>query len=84
MACFAVEYAGLFLGVSLFMRAHNCLYILLHSIGAVLIGLLYTQVGADEQQARHSTWLQHAAPYRLPRSPKGCRPGDERHRRPLS
>lgn len=46
MACFAVEYVGLFLGVSLFMRAHNCIYILLHGVGAVLIGLLYTQVCA--------------------------------------
>jgi hypothetical protein len=44
MACFAVEYVGLFAGVSLFMRAHTCLYILLHFAGAILTGLLYTQV----------------------------------------
>lgn len=44
IACFAVEYVGLFTGVSLFLRAHNCLYIILHFVGAVTTGLLYTQV----------------------------------------
>lgn len=44
IACLAVEYLGLFLGVSLFLRAHNCLYILLHFAGAIVVGLMYTQV----------------------------------------
>ncbi|KAF6260695.1 hypothetical protein COO60DRAFT_1269252 [Scenedesmus sp. NREL 46B-D3] len=42
IACFALEYAGLFLGVSIFMRTHSCLYILLHFVGAILTGLMYT------------------------------------------
>ncbi|KAF8067348.1 hypothetical protein HT031_002396 [Scenedesmus sp. PABB004] len=43
IACFAVEYVGLFAGVSLFMRGHCVLYIALHAAGAVVTGLMYTQ-----------------------------------------
>ncbi|KAI8467018.1 MAG: transmembrane protein [Monoraphidium minutum] len=46
LACFAVEYAGLFAGASLFMRGHTCLYIILHFAGAVLTGLFYTRAWA--------------------------------------
>lgn len=46
IACFAIEYIALFMGVSLFMRGHSCLYIMLHFVGAVVTGLLYTQVRA--------------------------------------
>ncbi|WIA33201.1 hypothetical protein OEZ86_006347 [Tetradesmus obliquus] len=42
IACFAVEYVGLFLGVSIFMHGHSCLYIVLHFVGAILTGLMYT------------------------------------------
>jgi hypothetical protein len=45
LACFAVEYLGLFGGVSTFMRGHACAYILLHFAGAVLTGLFCSQVG---------------------------------------
>lgn len=45
IACLAVEYLGLFLGVSLFLRAHNCLYIVLHFAGAIVTALMYAQVG---------------------------------------
>lgn len=51
IACLAVEYIGLFLGVSLFLRGHNCLYILLHFAGAIVTGLMYTQVGVNKQTA---------------------------------
>jgi hypothetical protein len=47
IACLAVEYIGLFLGVSLFLRGHNCLYILLHFAGAIVTGLMYTQVSVN-------------------------------------
>lgn len=43
IACFAVEYLGLFMGVSIFMHSHSCLYILLHFIGTILVSLLYSQ-----------------------------------------
>ncbi len=45
LACFAVEYLGLFMGVSIFMRPHTCLYILLHFAGAVLTALFCSRVG---------------------------------------
>lgn len=41
MACFAIEYASLFLGVSIFMRGLNCLHTLLHTLGAILVSLFY-------------------------------------------
>lgn len=41
MACFAVEYSTLFLGVSIFMRGLNCFYVLLHFAGAILTALFY-------------------------------------------
>lgn len=44
VACFAIEFVGLFAGVSLFMRGHACLYILAHFVGTIIIGLLYTNV----------------------------------------
>eukprot|EP00877_Chromochloris_zofingiensis_P003029 jgi/Chrzof1/12727/Cz07g05120.t1 len=42
IACFCIEYVGLFLGVSIFFRGHCCLYIFLHFMGAVLTALFYT------------------------------------------
>lgn len=53
LACLAVEYIGLFLGVSLFLRGHNCLYILLHFAGAIVTGLMYTQVGQITAAVQH-------------------------------
>jgi hypothetical protein len=44
IVCFALEYVGLFLGVSIFMHGHSCLYIMLHFVGAILTGLMYTNV----------------------------------------
>lgn len=57
IACLAVEYVGLFLGVSLFLRAHNCLYILLHFAGAVVTGLIYTQVRTPSSCVQPATFL---------------------------
>jgi hypothetical protein len=51
IACFALEYLGLFLGVSIFMRGHSCLYIILHFVGAILTGLLYTNVSTAHTQS---------------------------------
>jgi hypothetical protein len=53
IACFAVEYCGLFMGFSLFLRAHNCLYILLHFMGTIITGLMYTQASAASVTARY-------------------------------
>jgi hypothetical protein len=58
VACFAVEYLGLFAGASIFMRGHTCLYILLHFAGAVLTGLFYTQVMTPAESA---LWLAEAS-----------------------
>ena len=44
IACLAVEFLGLFMGVSLFLKAHNCVYIMMHFAGAIVTALMYTQV----------------------------------------
>lgn len=43
MACFAVEYICLFLGVSIFFRALTVIYALLHFSGTVTAALLYAE-----------------------------------------
>lgn len=62
IACLAVEYVGLFMGVSLFLRTHNCLYIILHFAGAIVTGLMYTQVSATAVLAGVADNKQQLAP----------------------
>lgn len=46
VACFIVEYIGLFSGVSIFFKGHACAFILLHFVGAVLTAMYYTNVSS--------------------------------------
>jgi len=55
IACLAIEFVGLFWGVSMFLRAHNCVYILLHFAGAIVTGLVYTQVGTSSWKG--TSWV---------------------------
>lgn len=45
VACFIVEYAGLFSGLSVFYTALNCFYTLVHFVGTILVGLFVGEVG---------------------------------------
>jgi len=47
LACFAVEYLGLFTGVSIFMRAHTCIYIVMHFAGTVVTAQFYAHVSLE-------------------------------------
>jgi hypothetical protein len=47
VACFIIEYIGLFTGVSIFQKGHACAYILLHFAGTILTALFYTNVSHD-------------------------------------
>lgn len=60
LACFALEYATLFSGVSLFFRTLNCSHILLHFVGAILTALFYTQASSSSRMA----WSLCATPHR--------------------
>jgi hypothetical protein len=42
--CFGIEYISLFLGISMFVPSVMGFNVLLHFAGAVLVGLLYTDV----------------------------------------
>lgn len=50
VACFIIEYLGLFAGVSIFYKGHSCAYILLHFVGTILTALYYTNVRRRRQQ----------------------------------
>ncbi|KAG2486512.1 hypothetical protein HYH03_014814 [Edaphochlamys debaryana] len=39
IACFGIEYIGLFLGISMFFPQIMSLYVILHFLGAILVGL---------------------------------------------
>ncbi|GBF89423.1 hypothetical protein Rsub_01995 [Raphidocelis subcapitata] len=46
LACFGVEYLGLFAGASIFMRGHTLACIVLHFLGAVVTALFYARAWA--------------------------------------
>ncbi|KAK9823206.1 hypothetical protein WJX72_001094 [[Myrmecia] bisecta] len=39
VACFAVEFVGLFTGISIFFTTANCFYIFCHFVGTILVAL---------------------------------------------